>query len=366
VGERRTNYHRVDWLTAHEKHPGDANAQMLSAIATPRSAVHIGVVIPYFQHEAGLLRRALGSVAAQEHSPVQVVVVDDGSPYPAAEELTPALRNALPSLTVIRQTNEGIAAARNVALDALIPDVTAIALLDSDDYWERSHLRNAATALALGADFFFSNSRVEGESVDYFQRHPRRGSFAPVAEAASIMRWSDSVSALIATGSAFATPTVVFRRGLVPDIRFPESFRRAGEDQMAFWELLVRSSSIMFCIEPTVVIGLGGLGTWRNSTLGSVTNLTRLADEIRLRQHVIRSYPVNAADRRQVRRAIAIRRLAALESALHLLRRRREDALNEMIYLLRSDPMCAASWCVGFPKLLYRWIREHLLGPART
>jgi succinoglycan biosynthesis protein ExoW len=361
VDQRRSDYHRVGGLTAHGQ-----NAQMISTAARRPSVVHIGVVIPYFQREAGLLSRALSSVAAQEHSPVQVVVVDDGSPHAAAEELTPTLRNALPGLTLIHQSNKGIAAARNAALDALTADVTAIALLDSDDYWERSHLRNAATALSLGADFFFSNSRIEGESANYFEKHPRRGSFEPIAEAPGIMRWSDSLSALIATGSAFATPTVVFRRALMPDIRFPESFRRAGEDQMAFWELLVRSSVVMFYMEPTVVIGLGGLGTWRNSTLGSVTNLTRLADEIRLRQHVMRSYAVSSADGRQIRRAIGLRRHAALESALHLLRRRHADALGEIMYLLRSDPMCAASWCIDFPKLLYRWIRARLLGPAGT
>ncbi|HXW75175.1 MAG TPA: glycosyltransferase family A protein [Steroidobacteraceae bacterium] len=339
---------------------------MSPAVPEPLPAARIGVVIPYFQCEAGLLQRALSSVAEQEHPAVQVVIVDDGSPRAAAEEITPALHSALPGLTLIRQTNQGTAAARNAALDALTAEVTAVALLDSDDYWERSHLRNAANALSLGADFFFSNSRIEGESTNYFQRHPRRGSFERIAEAPDIMRWTDSLSALIAAGSAFATPTVVFRRALMPDVRFPVSFRRAGEDQMAFWELLVRSSVIMFCTEPTVVVGVGGYGTWRNSTLGSVANLVRLTDEIRLRQHVISTYPVTAADRRLVRRAIATRRKAALESALHLLRRRREHALSEVFHLLRADPICAVAWCAHLPHLLYRWIRAHLSGPART
>jgi len=339
---------------------------MVPAVPEQRPTARIGVIIPYFQRDAGLLQRALSSVAAQAHRPVQVVVVDDGSPRAATEEITPALRSALPELTVIRQANRGIAAARNAALDALAAEVTAVALLDSDDYWERSHLRNAAKALSLGADFFFSNSRMEGEATDYFQKHPRRGSYQSVAGAPEIMRWCDSLSALFAVGSAFATPTVVFRRALMPELRFPVSFRRAGEDQVAFWELLLRSSVVMFCTEPTVVVGLGGFGTWRNSILGSVTNLVRLADEIRLRRQVLHRYPVSVADRRLVRRAIAVRRHAALISALHLLRRRRAGAVGEIRYLLRADPLCAASWCVDFPKLLCRWILEQLSGPAET
>src|SRR5271170_520266 len=221
--------------------------------AVPRPAPRIGVVIPYFQRDAGLLRRALTSVAAQEHCPVQVVVVDDGSPRAAAEEITPTLHNALPGLTVIRQSNQGVAAARNRALDALAADVSAVALLDSDDYWEASHLRHAATALSRGADFFFSNSRTEGESTDYFHAHSRRDvlyNSQPVEGAPGILRWTAGVSALFGAGCAFATATVVFRRAVMPELRFSTKFRRAGEDQLAFWELLVRSSIIMFCTRP--------------------------------------------------------------------------------------------------------------------
>src|ERR1700757_3483169 len=142
--------------------------------STQRHVPRIGVVIPYFQREPGLLHRALISVAAQEHSPVQVVVVDDGSPRAAVEEITLELRNSLHGLTVIRQANQGVAAARNAGLDALTDDVSAVALLDSDDRWESSHLRNAAAALSSGADFFFANSRNEGETVDRLHGHPLR------------------------------------------------------------------------------------------------------------------------------------------------------------------------------------------------
>jgi succinoglycan biosynthesis protein ExoW len=323
-------------------------------------AARIGVVIPYYQREAGLLRRALGSVAAQEHTPVQVVVVDDGSPRAAAEEITPELRAALRGLTVIRQANQGVAAARNAALDALADEVSAIALLDSDDYWQPAHLRRAATALTLGADFFFSNSRVEGETTDYFHQHPRRDLLANaqrIEEARDLKRWSADISALFGAGCIFRTATVVFRRGVMPDLRFPTEFRRAGEDQVAFWELLTRSSVIMFCGEPTLVYGSQGLGIWKNSTFGSAAHLVRLADEIRLRRHVLRNYPVSTGDRRLMRRAINERRQEALLSTSHLLRRRRLDVLNAVLYLWRVDPLCAASWCIDLPQLLLRKLR---------
>ena len=322
-------------------------------------AAQIAVVIPYFQRDPGLLQRTLDSVAAQAHRAFQVIVVDDGSPRPAAEEITPQLRAALPGLTVVRQTNQGISAARNTALEALHPDTTAVALLDSDDFWAPSHLKHAAEALACGADFFFSNARIEDEEQDYFAVHPHREILYGSPEVApGIARWSAGLPALFSAGCPFATPSVVFRRAVMPQVRFPLNFRRAGEDQVVFWELLTHGASIMYCAEVTVVIGKG-LGTWRAATLGTRANLIRLADEIHLRRHVLSHYPIMGDDRRLMRGALKDRRSAAVYSALHLMRRR-HNILPELAYLFRTDPFSVVWWHVALPKTLYRWTRAKL------
>jgi succinoglycan biosynthesis protein ExoW len=320
----------------------------------------IGVVIPYFQREPGLLHRALSSVSAQEYRPVQVVVVDDGSPRAAAEEITPTLRSALPGLTVIRQDNKGVAAARNAALDAMTEEVSAIAFLDSDDYWHPAHLRHAAVALSRDADFFFSNLRIEGTTTDRFRQQGRRDLLdnrrtAPAAP--GIMVWAGTVSALLAVNCPVWSSAVAFRRAVMPQVRFPVTLRTAGEDHIAWWELLVRSSVIMYCTEPTATYGTGGVGIWQHAEFGSVRHLVRLGDEIRMRRYVLNNYPVSAAARRIVQRTIAEHRDSALASALHLLRRRRENAFKETLYMLWDDPMWVASWCVTLPKLLYKRIR---------
>jgi succinoglycan biosynthesis protein ExoW len=327
----------------------------VEARADSRQRSRIGVVIPYYQRDAGLLHRALRSVAAQDHPPVQVIVVDDGSPRPAAEEITPELQDAVPGLTVILQANRGIAAARNAALDALTSEVSAVAFLDSDDYWEPSHLRHAAAALQFGADFFFSNSRFEGAAGDFFQTHRRRVLLASgrrVPEAPGVVEWRAGISPLFARGCPFATSTVVFRRAVMPELRFSLEFRRAGEDFALFWELVTRSSVIMFCTEPTLVSGSAGVGTWRKSTWGTQANLIRLADELRLFRRLVGSPLLTPGDRRLMREEIAARRRGALGCALHMLLRR-QNVVSELAYLLRSDPTCAASWCVDLPKLLF-------------
>lgn len=45
------------------------------------------VIIPYYQREPGILRRALASVFAQTFTDFDVVIIDDQSPYPVDEEL---------------------------------------------------------------------------------------------------------------------------------------------------------------------------------------------------------------------------------------------------------------------------------------
>lgn len=323
------------------------------------SGQRIAVVIPYFQRDPGLLRRALASVAAQTHAAFQVIVVDDGSPRPAAEELTPHLRAALPQLTVVRQTNQGVSAARNAGLEALHPDATAVALLDSDDLWEPAHLRFAAQALSSGGDFFFSNARVEDEPEDYFAQHPRREIlYSSPAVAPGIARWSAGLPTLFSAGCPFATPSVVFRRALMPQVRFPLNFRRAGEDQVVFWQLLTRAAAILFCTEVTVLIGRG-LGTWRSATLGTPEHLIRLADEIHLRRHVLARYAITGEDRRLMRSALNARRSAAIYSALHLMRRR-QNVIPEILYLFHADPFSVVWWPVALPKTLYRWTRGKL------
>jgi succinoglycan biosynthesis protein ExoW len=326
-----------------------------------RDLPRVGVVIPYFQREPGLLQRALRSVSAQKYSPVQVVVVDDGSPHAADEEITATLRSTLPGLTVIRQANQGVAAARNAALDAIVDEVSAIAFLDSDDYWEASHLRNAALALSSGADFFFSNLAIEGTTTDQFRqqgRHDLLDNPHVVPEAPGIMQWDGSASALLTVNAPVRTSAVAFRRALMPQVRFPVTFRGAGEDDIVWWNLLVRSSVVMYCTEPTVVYGAGGVGLWQHAKFGSIKHFIRVTDGIRLRRHVLNTYPLSPGERRLVRERIAAYRDEALVSALHLLRRRQADAFKEILYLLRSDPLCAASWCVALPKLMYSRIRR--------
>jgi succinoglycan biosynthesis protein ExoW len=335
---------------------------MPATVEDPRPTSPIGVVIPYFQREAGLLERALQSVAAQSCPPRQVVVVDDGAPRAAADEISAALRAQLPQLTVIRQANGGAAAARNTGLDALAGEVGAVAFLDSDDYWQPWHVANATAALARGTDFYFANFIREQSARDAWQEsgYPDLSAAVAVDGLHDVRRWTAGASALLTPGPPFATSTVVYRRALMPQLRFSDAYRRAGEDAIAWWDLLVRASVVMFCPRPSAVFG-HGISIWSSSTFGTAANLVRLADEIAFRRRIVRDYPLADADRRVFLDAIAERRAITLASTLHLLRRR-QDVRAGIGYLLRSDPACALSWVAALPRLVWSRLRSSFAG----
>lgn len=93
----------------------------------------VSVIIPAF-NAARFLPRALTSVAEQTYPAdrIETIVVDDGS-----TDDTPALARSfdehVPGLQVFSQPNQGVSAARNLAI--AVSAGTLIAFLDADDRW---------------------------------------------------------------------------------------------------------------------------------------------------------------------------------------------------------------------------------------
>ncbi len=94
----------------------------------------ISVVIPLYNKAATILM-AVASVRAQTFTDWEIVVVDDGSTDDGAS-LVDALND--PRIRCLRQTNGGVAAARNAGLRAAQGEW--VALLDADDHWRPTHL----------------------------------------------------------------------------------------------------------------------------------------------------------------------------------------------------------------------------------
>ncbi len=256
-------------------------------------SVKIGVVIPYFQREAGLLARALASVFGQElpaGAALEVVVVDDGSPAPVEPELAGLGPGARAAVTVLRQANAGPGAARNRALDHLAATgASHVAFLDSDDLWAPRHLAEAAEALGLGFELYFcAHKRAQGAAPQAAPgpapdsapdsasgpdggdggdggdrelarlRRPGEGQVAWLRPDASLIG-VESERLLLAHLAAYVsqTSTVVVSLRALGSLRFDTGLRGAGEDQLLWIELALAGHGAVISSALNVTCGRG-------------------------------------------------------------------------------------------------------------
>jgi hypothetical protein len=100
-------------------------AALSARVVPPPDREMVSVVIPCFR-QAHFLPDAIESVLAQDHGPVEVIVVDDGSPDNVGE-----VASRYPGVNCLRQPNGGLATARNTGLEAATGDF--VLFLDADD-----------------------------------------------------------------------------------------------------------------------------------------------------------------------------------------------------------------------------------------
>lgn len=112
----------------------------------------VSVVIPTY-NRAGLLREAVESVLKQTYSPVEVVVVDDGS----TDDTAAVVQEYGNRVRYSRRPNGGVNAARNIGFKQAKGQY--VALLDSDDLWEPYKIELQVELLRKFTDvgFTFSN-----------------------------------------------------------------------------------------------------------------------------------------------------------------------------------------------------------------
>jgi succinoglycan biosynthesis protein ExoW len=233
--------------------------------------LRLAVVIPFYQRERGLLRRAVASILAQslpENVALEIVIVDDDSPVPPIDEVAPLNIPPPYELRIVSQDNAGPGAARNRALDLLNPTATPyVAFLDSDDEWEAGHLGTAIAALNQGHDFYFCDHTRYQMKESWFEASPvlqswREGTRNPIPVPLN----GDEELFSLASQAAFdafveeylsQTSTVVYRFDRHPALRFDTALRSAGEDYL-FWLSLIRASgSVAFSTRKNVSCGRG-------------------------------------------------------------------------------------------------------------
>jgi glycosyltransferase involved in cell wall biosynthesis len=99
----------------------------------------VSTIVAAFNEER-FLSQAIESALAQDYSPHEVIVIDDGSTDRTAE-----IAEGFEGVKLLRQDNKGLATARNVGIEASTGEL--IALLDGDDMSAPGRLESQVTYL---------------------------------------------------------------------------------------------------------------------------------------------------------------------------------------------------------------------------
>ena len=242
----------------------------------------VGVVIPYYQRENGILTRCLQSIIAQSYSgEISVVIVDDSSPLPAETEtkhleLPPNIK-----ITVIKQRNAGPGIARNTGIDYLVDlKVDCIALLDSDDIWEPCHIDRAVTAFLLGADIYSSSWMLTSGDTDALKDRGVTKSqldASPQLEQGGFLTISlveqECLTSTIKLSAFVATTT------FLGNTRFDSKLRYASEDRLFILTLAVREPKVFISLIPEVSAGRG-VNIYESVSYGTLDNFKTLGDKL--------------------------------------------------------------------------------------
>lgn len=260
----------------------------------------IAAIIPVYR--AMFLTDALRSVFAQTRPPDEVLVVDDGSPDQAA--LAAALEPYDGRVTVLRQQNQGAAAARNRAIDAT--DAEFIALLDADDEWRPGFL---ASQIALlherpDVDLVYCDGVMTGQTdlagQRFMQSCPSRGDV--------------TLEALLAQRCTVLLSAVVARRNAIVQAgKFDLTIRR-GQDFDLWLRMARHGARFAYTREPLVLRRI------HDSNL-SGTQAHEQERPLRVLEKTLRTMKLSIREQRVAKRRIGyLQATLAREQAKELLR----------------------------------------------
>lgn len=175
----------------------------------------VSVIIPCF-NQAHFLSAAIESVVRQSHRNLEIIVVDDGS-----TDETAAVAAAYPQVKLIRQSNRGVAVARNRGLRESVGEF--LVFLDADDLLLQDALRVGLDSLAAhpSAAFVYGYGQFINAASEPLRtpRQPR------------VRR--NHYRQLLRRNYIWSVGAAMFRRAVVDGFR-------AGVDGCADWDLFLR------------------------------------------------------------------------------------------------------------------------------
>ena len=314
---------------------------------------NVSIILPTY-NRATFLDDAFASIAAQEHTNWDLIVVDDGS-----TDDTPAVLNRLVAscprpVRVVRQDNAGAYAARNTGLDHARGG--AVAFFDSDDLWLPHHLSRCAGALARHpeVDWVFGACRMEDmesgrelePSTFYVNGRPRPFLSLRTRLDGELRVIDDerAVQVQIRDGLYCGLQNSVIKRSVFDHRRlWPDYF--VVEDELFVIRLLAQGGRFAYFDAPHVVYRVH-----RDNSSGSAVgqdtgrNLRIFAEMVRGLERVGRESQLSSAARRALARRLAHERFWGLGYSAHWQGGDASRARASYRQALREWPWSPAMW----------------------
>ena len=344
---------------------------------------NIAVVIPYYQREPGILKRALASVYDQSlpsRSKLEVIVVDDCSPSPPGRELEgPSPSNI--SVRVIARSNGGPAVARNTGLEAS-RSADYFAFLDSDDQWVEDHLDRAIKTLGAEADFYFSNQATSsiGDNISRFEeicleyasrpfgdtrlpasivaRDPSNPIISPIGpEGSYSFQNGEALTALLRSFLPHMSTTVI-RASTLGHVRFQADLRSAGEDYLYFLSLAGIAKEVRFSKHVGAIRGRGvsvyhGALAWEDPR-----SVNTILDNYRCLLIAKKNILLSPIQQNIINRRISFRRLELVARLASQFNKDKMINLRICQTVMRADPNVILLFPLFFAQLVIRRLRH--------
>ena len=302
----------------------------------------IAVVTPFYQRRPGLLAKALRSAFEQTLGDrVLPIVVDDGSPVPARDEIATLPAAWRDRVVLVTQPNGGAGAARNRALDQVPPGTPFVAFLDSDDTWRPAHLERAVCALGEAHDAYFAdwwsfNHPDQSNFTRIGSLRPAEHAPLPGVPSAYALGISPLEHILRDGGGVIQTSTVVYRHDRHPALRFRAEFYN-GQDFFFWMDLGERGAPFVFSTEADADNG-EGINIYQGAGWGTERSLQRLRNELFVWTSVRRFYRLTDSQRASNRRTIRHLQASVVRDVLHRLRRRQPVRIALLRDIVGMDP----------------------------
>jgi glycosyltransferase involved in cell wall biosynthesis len=284
----------------------------------------VTVVIPAHNAEATIDETLLG-VRAQTHRALEIIVVDDGS-RDRTSEIVAKHSGSDTRVTLLRQANAGVAAARNHAIAASSADL--IATVDADDLWAASKIERQIGALERGGQsvgmVYCWSARIDEDSrvVDT--------SFRPTDEGDVLARMCRGNLAGNASSVLLRKTAVLEAGGYDPTLRARKA--QGCEDLLLYYRIAARYRA---AVVPAFLTGYRTTaGNMSSDSCQMLRSWRIVAAEMRayhpdLEQH-IRAGEDYAADWLLRRNDLPLLSIRRLRSALRMTRRPASDIPCEL------------------------------------